>query len=180
MRVLRFAVAAVVVGLVAACSGSPGASQNPGGGGGDGPTTPPAVTNAPVESLSGGGAGSGGNTGGGSGQMHIEISGPVEVSGDYPFFAFGSRFGGEAGVQLNFTNEGSDAIASISGIQGTFVITYVSEQLTANSQVCELTDWNIGATSGSGSFDCKDGFATKLDGTYLTGVRIKGNFEASQ
>ena len=48
----------------------------------------------------------------------------------------------------------------------------------ADAQECTTSNWNIGTTSGSGSFDCTGGFATKADGTYVTGVTIKGSFEA--
>ena len=183
MQVPRSIVAISLLGLlVAACGGTPAAAtQAPGGGavtqapGGGGGT----ATQAPVATQ--GGPGPGGNGGGGSGTMHIEVSGPVQASGDYTFFLIGSRFGGEAGTQLNFTNGEGSALASISGVGGTWVITYTSEAMTANSQACELKDWNMGATSASGSFDCKDGFAvTVATGAYHTGVNLKGNFTAGQ
>jgi hypothetical protein len=164
--------------FVVACSAAPGAAQSPGSvGATPGPEATPGgqATSVPPEPPGGGG-----NTGGGSGQIHIEIGGPVPMTVDAPFFAIGSRFGGVAGTQLNFTTDGSNAIASITVVEGTVVIGYADESMGANSQMCELSDWNIGATSGSGSFDCKDGFATKVDGTYLTGVTMKGSFQASQ
>lgn len=184
MQVPRSIVAISLLALiVVACGGSPAggtATQAPGGGGatqapGDGGGT---ATQAPVATQGGPGGGIGG---GGSGSMHIEVSGPVEASGDFAFFSIGSRFGGDAGTQLNFTNGEGSAIAAVSGVGGTWVITLTSETLTANSQTCELKDWNMGATSASGSFDCKDGFAvTVADGGYHQGVNLKGNFTASQ
>ncbi len=98
---------------------------------------------------------------------------------DQPFFAIGSRFGGEAGTALNFTSGEGSGIAAINEVNGTVVVSWVTEELGANSQSCTLSNWNIGATSGSGSFDCVDGFATKSDGTFLSGITMKGSFEAS-
>lgn len=186
MQVPRSIVAISLLWLiVAACGGGPAAAtQAPGGGSatqapGDGGGT---ATQAPVATLGGpGGGGGGGNGGGGSGTMHIEVSGPVEASGDFAFFSIGSRFGGDAGTQLNFTNGEGSAIAGVSGVGGTWIITLTSETMTANSQTCELKDWNVGATSASGSFDCKDGFAVTIaDSGYHTGVNLKGNFTANQ
>jgi hypothetical protein len=164
--------------IAVACSGAADATQ----GGGDGSTSAPGATTTTAESPpADGGSGSGGdNTGGGSGQIHIEIGGPVQATVDQPFFAFGSRFdGSEAGVQLNFTSEGAVGIASITGVNGTYVIGYAGDDVAANAQTCELTDWNIGDSSASGSFDCTDGFGTAPDGTYLTGITMQGSFEAS-
>lgn len=184
MQVPRSIVAISLLGLiVAACGGGPAAAtQAPGGGSatqapGDGGGT---ATQAPVATLGGPGGG-GGNGGGGSGTMHIEVSGPVQAAGDFAFFSIGSRFGGDAGTQLNFTNGEGSAIAGVSGVGDTWIITLTSETMTANSQTCELKDWNIGATSASGSFDCKDGFGVTIaDSGYHTGVNLKGNFTANQ
>lgn len=178
MRVLRSAVTALLLlAFVAACSSAPGTTQDRG----DGSTDAPEAPTTPIEATPGNGGGDpgGGNTGGGSGQIHIEIGGPVQATVDEPFFAIGSRFdGSEAGVQLNFTSEGSAGIGSITGVNGTYVIGYVSDEVAANAQDCELTDWNIGDSSASGSFDCSDGYGTAPDGTYLTGITMQGSFEA--
>ena len=175
MQVLRSRLSiALIAGLSVACSGAPAATQAPGGGG---------ATPGP-QATSGGQATSppdgGGGTGGGSGQIHIEIGCPVQMTVDAPFFAIGSRFDGPAGVALNFTAPGSDAIAAVTGVSDVWVISYVSAEIGANAQECQLSNWNIGATSGSGSFDCTDGFATKMDGTFLSGITMKGSFQASQ
>lgn len=180
MRVLRSAFAALfLLAFVAACSSAPGTTQDRG----DGSTDAPEAPTTPIESAPGdpgGGDPGGGNSGGGSGQIHIEIGGPVQATVDEPFFAIGSRFDGtEAGVQLNFTSEGSAGIGSIMGVNGTYVIGYVSDEVAASAQDCELTDWNIGDSSASGSFDCSEGYGTAPDGTYLTGITMQGSFEAS-
>jgi hypothetical protein len=181
MRLLRSTLAIGLVAVVGVACGSPAATQGPAaatqGAGGDTP--------APVATEPGGGGpttnpGGGGNIGGGSGQIHIEIGGPAQQVVDEPFFAIGSRFGGAAGVQLNFTDDGDNGIAGITGIDDAWTISWTSEALSVNSADCQLSNWNIGATSGSGAFDCKNGFGVKPDGTYLTGVTMKGSFQASQ
>lgn len=175
---LRKPVAGVMLlGLVlAACGGATpgGPTQGTGGDptqapGGGGPTQAP--------------GGGGGNTGGGTGSMHVEVSGPVTGGGDYPFFANGSRFAGDvAGVNLTFTSDGSDAIASVGSFDNDiWTITLLSEELAVNATDCVLTNWNIGATSATGTFDCKGGFATETaTGAYHEGVFMKGSFTAAK
>jgi hypothetical protein len=175
---LLIPLAALSLALAACGGGGPtqapgGPTTNPGDGGGTATDVPPAPTD--------GAGGPGGGNPGGSGQIHIEIGGPVDVTVDEPFFPIGSRFGGAAGTALNFTNEDATGIASIGEANGTVFVSYVSEELAANAQNCQLSNWNIGATSGSGSFDCKEGFATMTaDGQFVSGVTMKGSFEASQ
>lgn len=169
----------LVAAVLAACSSSPAGAPGADEGGDGGSSSGPAVSSAPVDPAPGG---DGGNTGGGTGQIHIDIGGPVQTTVDLPFFAFGSRFDGDdAGVQLNFATDGGPGIASITGVPGAaYVFGYVGDEVSANAQTCELTDWTLDATTASGSFDCTDGFGTTLDGTYLTGITMKGSFEASQ
>jgi hypothetical protein len=170
----------VVIGLlVAACGGSGTTpTQDPGGGGT--PTQNPGG-GTPTQNPGGGG----GSTGGGTGTIHLEVGGPLQQSVDLPFFALGSRFGGTAGVALNFTTDGSGSIASItspgSTTSDTWTISLINDTMNANAAECQLSNWTFGATSASGTFDCKNGFAIKvLGGDYLTGVTMKGNFTASQ
>ncbi len=177
MHVLRSALmVAALATLVVACGGTtPPATQGPDGGG---DTPAPQATEGPIATQPGG---NGGNIGGGSGEIHIEVRGPVEATNDVPFFANGSRFSGDvAGVQLNFTTELSDVIIGITGVQDTWVISYGSETILANAATCERTNWNIGATSASGSFECTQVYATTPDGTGLEGVTFRGSFTASQ
>ena len=183
MQVPRSITAISLLGVIAAaCGGSPGATagtgsptQAPGGGtpteapGGGTPTEGPVATQ-----------GGGGNPANGTGQIHIEIGGPKPQTVDQPFFAFGSRFGGAAGVQLNFTSESAEGIAGITGINDQWIVTWSGAGGVFSAQNCSVSNWDIGTTSGHGSFDCKDGFATTADGQYLTGVTLKGNFTASQ
>lgn len=176
MQIAKSVAAMALTGvLVAACGGAGAPTQEPGGGGGGAATQAPAATQG-----GGGGGGGGGNTGGGSGQIHIEIGGPAQAVVDEPFFAFGSRFGGDAGVALNFTSDGANGAATVSAVGDEWTITWIGQDLVANSSTCNRSNWNFGATSASGTFDCTGGFATKPDGTYLTGVTMKGSFSASQ
>jgi hypothetical protein len=178
MRVRAGVTALTFAAVLAACGGAGSPTQAPGGGqatAGSGPTAIPATTQP-------GGGGGGGNTGGGSGQIHIDIDGPVKATVDQPFFAFGSRWSGDiAGVALNFTGENAAGVASIASVSDKWLVSWTSEEMSVSSQSCELSNWNVGATSGSGSFDCKDGVGVKVaDGSYLTGVTMKGSFQASK
>ena len=184
MRIAKSVGAVAAIGLlVAACGGSGTTpTQGPDGGG-----TPTQNTGGgtPTQNTGGGGGGGGGSTGGGTGTIHLEVGGPIQDTVDLPFFAIGSRFGGPAGVGLNFTTDGGGAIASVtspgSTTTDTWTISLINDTMNANSSECTLSNWTVGATSASGTFDCKNGFAIKvLGGDYLTGVTMKGNFTASQ
>lgn len=179
MRVTRSLIAGgLVAALMAACSGSPNEVPD-GTDGGAGSSNGPAVSVAPV-SVAPGDAGA--NTGGGTGQIHIEIGGPAQATVDLPFFSFGSRFDGDvAGVNLNFATDARPGIATITGVaDGTYIIGYVGDEGGFNAQTCELVDWSIGTSSGAGSFDCTEGYATMPDGSYLTGITMTGSFQAGQ
>lgn len=176
MQLRQSVVAITLFGAVlAACGGTPGPTQAPGGG----PTQAP----GPGEATQPPG-GNGGNPGGGTGTVHVEIGGDgLNAGGDYPFFAIGSRFSGEvAGVALNFTSDGADAIVTISSSdEDTWVISYISEALAANATECQLRNWNVGTSSATGSFDCKNGFASETaTGAYHQGVTMKGSFSAAK
>jgi hypothetical protein len=150
MKILRSALLAGTLASLVACTGTAPATEGPDGGGG-----------------------------GGSGQIHIVISGPVQGTYDIPFFSIGSRFGGPAGVNLSFSTEDSEQSAIISQVSAGWNIGYLSEPYTASGD-CQVSNWNIGEKSGSGSFTCTNAVGTKPDGTYLTGITMTGNFTASQ
>ena len=116
---------------------------------------------------------------GGAGPIHIEIGGPLPRRVDIPSSRSPCRFGGEAGTALNFTTGEGGGIAAINEVNGIVVVSWVTEELGANAQDCQLSNWTIGATSGSGSFDCSNGFATKVDGSFLSGITMRGTFQAS-
>jgi hypothetical protein len=162
--------------MVAACGSTPGATQGPGGGGptqapGPGGATQPPGGGVPGAAL-------------GTGTVHLEIGGDgLHAGGDYPFFAIGSRFSGEvAGVALNFTSDSADGLVTVSSPdEQTWVISFIGEALTANATECQLSNWNIGTSTATGTFDCKNGFASETaTGAYHQGVTMKGNFTAAR
>lgn len=176
-----FGLGLVTLLFVAACGGGPAATQGPGAA----TQGPGAATQGPGGGTVDPGAGAttdpGGRPvdGGGSGQIHIELGGPIQESVDQPFFAVGSRFGGQAGTALNFTTADGTGIAAINEVNGVVIVSWVTDDAGYNSSTCTTSNWNIGATSGSGEFDCTDGFGTKTDGTFLSGITMKGSFQAS-
>lgn len=176
MRVLRSGLAVgVLVAVVAACSGAPAATQGPGGGGGS--TTQPQATVQPVATQ----PGSGGNTAGWDqyGKVHIEVSGPVQKTGDYGFVPAGSLFGGAQGSSLNFTNDNTSELVSILiSPDGTVVVSVTTAEFSAPAAQCTTSNWNMGATSGSGSFDCTAALVILASGATAQGGTVKGTFEA--
>jgi hypothetical protein len=168
--------------VLSACSGAtptqsptattqaPGQTADTGGGDGSGPTDAPDAT---------GGSGGGGITGTGSGTVHIEISGPVSKAGDYAFAPAGSLFGGAQGSSLSFTNDQTNEIVSILiSADNKVVVSYGGPDLTVPGAECTTSDWNMTATSGSGSFDCTATLIITAAGAQLTGGKIKGTFTA--
>jgi hypothetical protein len=161
--------------ILAACSGSPAATQGPGaattnpgggGGGGGGATTDP-------------GGGGGGSGGGGTGKVTYQVTGAVQKNGELPFFAFGSRFGGDAGVALNFTTETGGAIFSIGQIQDISTVALVDEQHGLNWTNCETFEMNLNGNNATGRFECSQGFGTNVaDGSVISGIKITGSFDA--
>lgn len=162
-----------VAGLVAACGGS-GPTQGPGVA-----TQGPAAGSTDPGGGGGGSGGSGGGSGGGgTGTATYQVTGDVQKSGELPFFAFGSRFGGEAGVALNFTKE-DGAILSIGEIAGEQIVALVDEAHGLNWTKCETFELRIDGTNASGRFDCSQGVGSVVaDGSIVTNIHITGTFEA--
>lgn len=173
--------AALSIALAACGGGTPtqapgGATTNPGGGT---PTNVPQGTDTPVATQSGGGGGDKPAGWDQYGKVHIELTGPVEKSGDYGFVPAGSFFGGAQGSSLNFTNDASSEIVSILvGADGKVIVSYGSEEMSAPAAECTTSNWNIGATSGSGSFDCTAGMIILSTGATLTNGHLTGTFDA--
>lgn len=173
MQLSRSIVAIALMGLVAAACGGGSATQAPGGA----TQGPGSATTVPGPTQGGGGGG--GTVNDKNGKVHIEIRGPVEKTGDYGFLPAGSIFGGTAGSTLNFTNEGSNEIVSISiGPDGAVVVSYAGTDMSVPASQCTTSNWNIGSTSASGSFECNAGFAIISGGAMVQGVTVKGNFDA--
>ena len=167
--------------LLAACgSSSPGQTQGSGQTQGaaptDGGTNP---TDGPGPTQGGGG---GGNKPAGwdqNGKVHIEIGGPAQHTGDYGFVPQASIFGGAQGSSLSFAIEGTSELVSILvGQDGSVLVSFASDALSVPAAECTTSNWNIGATSGSGSFDCTAAFGIVASGATLTGFTVKGTFDA--
>jgi hypothetical protein len=177
---------ALVSVLAAACGGSsatqalggatqgPGAAtQNPGGGGGG-------ATEAPAATQSGGGGGGGGGVNTANGKIHIELRGPIEKTVDLGFVPAASIFGSSGQVSsLNFSNDATNAIATVTvSAEGAVLVTYGAEDVSVPGAQCTTSNWNIGATSASGSFDCNAALAMTPSGALVQGVTMKGTFDA--
>jgi hypothetical protein len=188
MRTTR-AISGLALGalLLSACSGGAGPTQQPAaattntGGGGGTATEQPTITDAPGETVAGGGGGGGGNPAGWDryGKVHVEMGGPVSKTVDLGFVPAGSLFGGAQGSSLSFTNEGSNQVVSILiGPDNKIVISYGGTEFSMPGTECTTSNWNIGATSGSGSFDCKASIVIMASGASVTNGTLKGNFDA--
>ena len=173
--------AGVAIVLAACSSGSPtqapgAATQAPGqtaDGGGGGATDVPAAT-----SDSGGGGGGGGG-GSANGSVQFEISGPESRSGDFGFVPAGSLFGGAQGSSLSFANpEATEIVSILISADGSVVVSYGGLEFSAPGATCKTSNWNIGASSASGSFDCDASLIITAAGAQLTGGKIKGSFTA--
>lgn len=182
MQVPKSVAAVVLVGLVAvACGGTPatagpgGATQNPGGGATPGVQATPGAQ----ATQSGGGGGTKPAGWDRNGKVHIEISGPVQKSAEYGFVPAASIFGNAQGSSFNFTIDGVNEVVSILiGPDQKVLVSYGGEDFTAPAAECKTSNWNIGATTASGSFDCTAGFVIVASGATLTGANIKGTFDA--
>jgi len=167
--------------VLAACGGS-APSQAQGGQPTQGGTATdqPQVTDQPVGTQAGGG-GTGNLPAGWDqyGKVHVDLSGPVSKSADYGFIPAGSLFGGPQGSSLNFTIDGSNEIVSIlASSDGKVIVSYGSTEFSMPAAECTTSNWNIGTTSASGSFDCTAAFVIMASGATVQGGSIKGSFDA--
>lgn len=182
-RLLTLIGGAAIV-LAACSSGSPtqapgaatqalGQTTDPGGGGGGSGSS-----EAPVATTGSGGGGIG-VPGAGSGTVHIEVSGPISKSGDYDFVPAGSIFGGTAGSSFSFTNAAATDVVTVNATSdGKVVILYGTPDFTVPAAECTTSNWNIGASSASGSFECDGSVIITAAGATLTNGTVKGNFTA--
>lgn len=179
--------ATLAVAMLAACGGAvptqaPGATS---GGVGSETTASEATTATDIESTEttagGGGNGTGAKPAGWDqyGKIHIEMSGPVTKSADYGFLPAGSVFGGDQGSALNFAVEGTNEIVSVLiNPDGTVVVSYTGPDAQLPGSECTTSGWNVGAASGSGSFDCTAPVVIMGSGAMVQNGKIKGTFEA--
>lgn len=175
----------LVAMVVAACGGNAatqtpaGATQQPGatsGGGGGSPTDAPAAT------QSGGGGGGGGGGTGQYGSVTFTLSGAFDKTATFDFIPAGSMFGGSSGSALNFTDGTSDGGGSVLSIlideSGKAVVSYVGTEGQVPAAECTTSDWNVGAQSASGKFDCKAALSITASGATVQGGKITGQFTA--
>jgi hypothetical protein len=170
----------IVALLLSACGGSGAAATQANGGGGTA-TDQPQATNGPQGTDAGGGGGGGNDIGFGNGKATFQVSGGITASGEYGFVPPGSIFGGAQGSSLTFARtSGADAslLNIIVGQDGSVLVSYTGPEGQMPAATCTTSDWNLGATSGSGKFDCTAQFAITKSGATVAGGNIKGSFEA--
>ena len=182
-----------VTALVLAGCGGAAATQAPGAtAGGPGATTgpvatttggeateQPAATENPTATQGTGGDGSHPAGWDQYGKVHVDMSGPATKSADYGFVPAGSLFGGAQGSSLNFAIDGTDEVVSILiGADGSVIVSYGGPDFSMPGANCTTTNWNIGTTSASGSFDCTAAITIMGSGASLAGGKIKGSFTA--
>ena len=186
MQVLKNLGAALVLGVaIAACGGgnaptqAPGATQAGGNGGNGGtPTEQPAATDD-----NGGNGGNGGVIGTQYGKVTYTVDGPVKANGELGFIPQASMFGGDQGSALNFgtaDNSGSDQtlVSIVIGADGAVLVSYAGPAGQVPAATCTTSDWNVGAGSASGKFDCTAAMSLTPSGAAVTGGTIKGEFTA--
>ena len=186
MQVVKSLGAVVALGvLVAACGGGaptqgPGATQ-PGGGGG-GATAQPGATNDTGPGPTGDG-GNGGTIGFEYGKVTFTVTGPIETSGELGFIPMGSMFGGDQGTILNFgqsdtTGTDGSMVSVVIGADESVVVSYLGTAGQMPGATCTTSDWNIGANTASGKFDCTATITITASGATVAGGNIKGEFTA--
>ena len=183
MQILKELGAVMLLGVaVAACGGGAAATQAPGAtqsGGGNGGTT----TQAPAPTEDNGNGNGNGGIGTQFGKVTFTVTGPVQASGELGFIPQASLFGGDQGSVLNFGDTdmgGADAsvISVVIGSDGTIVISYAGPEGQVPAASCTTTDWNVGAGTGSGKFDCTAATSITASGAAVAGGNIKGEFTA--
>lgn len=184
MQVLKNVGASLVLGvIVAACGGGNAPTQAPGatpaaGNGGNG-----AATQQPTGTGNPGGNGGNGGVGFEFGKVKFTVDGPVKASGELGFIPAASAFGGAQGSALSFgtaDNAGSDAtlVSIVIGADGAVIVSYAGPAGQVPAATCTTSEWNVGATSASGKFDCTAALSLMPSGATAAGGTIKGDFTA--
>jgi hypothetical protein len=184
VRRYRLLTLLMTAAMVAACSAqSPsGAAQTSGAG--DGQATPTTGSDATQGSdATATPAGGGGGGGGGSANsVHFEVtSSLLNQTGDLPFVALASVFGGEANTSLSFATASTNDVMGILILQGNVAVSYSASTsgVTVAAPICTVTDLHLDATSASGSFDCTNADVLTTSGGVGKG-EIKGTFSGSK
>jgi hypothetical protein len=186
VRIVKPLIAIAIASLVVvACGGraaptqAPAATSADGGGGGGATAGPEATAAGPGETVAGGGGGGGGTGSTANGSAHVELSGPATKSGDYGLVLPASIFGGDQGTTLSYTNEdATDVVAIRLQPDGTAIVSYGGQDLTAPGATCTTTNLNVTGSSASGSFECHDVMVVTAAAATLSGATLKGTFTA--
>lgn len=187
MQVVKNLGAVVVLGVVvAACGGGNAPTQAPAAtqpGGGGGATAQPVATNNTGPGATDDNGGNGGTIGTQYGKVTYTVTGPIQASGELGFIPMGSMFGGAQGTILNFgqvDTTGTDAstVSIVIGADQSVVVSYLGTAGQMPGTTCTTSDWNIGANTASGKFDCTASITITSSGAAVAGGNIKGEFTA--
>lgn len=184
MRRSRLLALFLTASMVAACSAQSPSGAAPTSGTGDGQATPTtgsdATQGSDATATPAGGGGGGGA--GGSNSVHFVVTSPLlNKTGDLPFVALASVFGGDANTSLSYADTSTNDVLGILIIQGNVAISYSSSSggATVAASSCTSTDLHVDATSASGSFDCTNADVLTTSGGIGKG-EIKGTFSGSK
>ena len=158
-------------------AGSTSGAQPTGNGGNV--ATEPVATDQPAATQAGNGGGDGKSPGWDQyGKVHVDMAGPVTKSADYGFVPAGSLFGGAQGSSLNFSNGNDEIVSILIGADNKVIVSYGGQDFSMPGAECTTSNWNVGATSASGSFDCKAAITILASGASAQNGTIKGTFDA--
>jgi hypothetical protein len=166
---------AVTALLFAACSGGPGATQQPGAGTQDPGNGGGTATDVPAATQGGGG---GGGATGANGKVSFQLGAPFNKSGELDFIPLASHFAGDQGSSLTFSTADNNEIVVLLFTQGVMSASWgTSAGDTMAGAQCTTQDLKIEAGSASGSFDCAHGVAIS-GGAQTMDTSFKGSFTA--
>jgi hypothetical protein len=183
MRSTRtMAAVALAAVLLGGCSGG-GPTQAPdtGSNGGVTATDVPVATDVPPATQSSGGGAGGTKPAGWDqyGSVHVEFGGPVDKTADYGFMPAGSVFGGAQGSALSFAlTDINEIVSVVIGADGTVLVSYLGTDFQMPAASCTTSNWDVGATNASGSFECTAEITILASGAAVPGGTVKGTFEA--
>lgn len=169
---------ALLAVFVAACGGTPPATQVPGGGPTSGPpvTGGPAATSGPAGTTAGAGSKPAGWDA--NGKARFEVTGPVTVSDELGFLRAASIFGGTTQTYLSFTVDGTQSTFVVVIAADTVAATYTSPQLTAAGTTCTSSNLKVEASSASGSIECSQVSIVQATGATVVNGHISATFDA--
>jgi hypothetical protein len=178
MQVPRSIIAVTLLGvLVAACGGTPAATQGPDGPGattGNGGTA--TQDPGPGETQSG----NGGNGGGEFGSVKFTVSGPFDKTDEFPFIPAASIFGSAQGSVLNFSDPADNLsiVSILVDADGKVIVSFSGTEGQVPGAECTTTDFKVEARSASGKFDCTSAASMTGSGAVVGPGKITGEFSA--